>query len=350
MTNLTALPAGSLVLVTGANGYIGSHVVNTLLQLGYRVRGTIRSPKPWLDNLFETKYGPGVFESYVLPSFDDSALLDQCLDGTSGIVHVASDVSFNDDPNSVIPWVVRAVENVLEAASRHSSIKRFVLTSSSSAVLIPVPNKEGVQVDEGTWNEAAVKAAFDPSVKSSNKPYVVYAASKTLGEQAAWKWIEQHNPRFVFNAILPNFNAQLQALTSECIQTGEILHENIGGSTMGLIRKVLKGDNGLFAFLTPQYYVDVVDTARLHAIALLAPSVKSQRIFAFAAPFNVTDVISILRGLRPDHKFDDPPANEGQDLTEVVPAPKAEKLLQEYFGQKEWTPLKESIAAGIRDL
>ncbi|KAJ6104764.1 NAD dependent epimerase/dehydratase [Penicillium sp. IBT 18751x] len=338
MANLTALPAGSLVLVTGANGYIGSHVVNTLLQLGYRVRGTIRSPKPWLDNLFETKYGPGVFESYVLPSFDDSALLDKCLDGTSGIVHVASDVSFNDDPNLVIPWVVRAVENVLEAASRHSSIKRFVLTSSSSAVLIPAPNKEGVRVDESTWNEAAVKAAFDPNVKSADKPYVVYAASKTLGEQAAWKWIEKHNPQFVFNAILPNFN------------TGEILHENIAGSTMGMIRKLLKGDNGLFAFLTPQYYVDVVDTARLHAIALLAPSVKSQRIFAFAAPFSVTDIISILRGLRPDHKFDDPPANEGQDLTEVVPAPKAEKLLQEYFGQKEWTPLKESIAAGIRDL
>lgn len=88
MVNLTGLPAGSWVVVTGANGYIGSHVVNTLLQLGYRVRGTIRTPKPWLDAFFETKYGQGVFESYVLPDFDDKEKLDKCLDGISGIVHV----------------------------------------------------------------------------------------------------------------------------------------------------------------------------------------------------------------------------------------------------------------------
>ncbi|KAJ5129101.1 NAD dependent epimerase/dehydratase [Penicillium atrosanguineum] len=338
MANLTGLPAGSWVVVTGANGYIGSHVVNTLLQLGYRVRGTIRTPKPWLDVLFETKYGQGVFESFILPNFDDQEMLDKCLDGTSGIVHVASDVSFNNDPNSVVPWVVRAVENVLKAASRHSSIKRFVLTSSSSAVLVPAVNKKGVRVDESTWNEDAVKAAFDPNVKTADKAYLVYAASKTLGEQAAWKWIEEHNPQFIFNAVLPNFN------------TGEILHKEIGGSTMGMIRGLLKGDKGLFDFLTPQYYVDVVDTARLHAIALLAPNIRSQRIFAFAGPFNITDTISTLQRLRPDRKFVDPPSDEGQDLTDVAPAGKAEKLLQEFFGQKGWTPLEESIADGIRDL
>lgn len=99
-----------------------------------------------------------------------------------------------------------------------------------------------------------------------------------------------------------------------------------------------------------EYYVDVVDDARLHAIALLAPDVKSQRIFAFAGPLNITDIISTLREIRPDYKFDDPPADEGQDLTEVVLAGKAERLLQEFFGQKGWTPYKQSIADGIRDL
>jgi nucleoside-diphosphate-sugar epimerase len=37
-----AIPKGSTVLVTGVNGYIGSHVADQLLLAGYRVRGTTR--------------------------------------------------------------------------------------------------------------------------------------------------------------------------------------------------------------------------------------------------------------------------------------------------------------------
>lgn len=59
----------------------------------------------------------------------------------------ASDVSFSSDPQAVIPKVVKGVLNALEAASKHSSVKRFVLTSSSSAALLP-PLNEQVIVDE----------------------------------------------------------------------------------------------------------------------------------------------------------------------------------------------------------
>jgi NADPH:quinone reductase-like Zn-dependent oxidoreductase len=52
-----ALLQGSLVLVSGANGYIASHIVDLLLQLGYNVRGTIQAEKGWLDKYFQPKYG-----------------------------------------------------------------------------------------------------------------------------------------------------------------------------------------------------------------------------------------------------------------------------------------------------
>jgi uncharacterized protein YbjT (DUF2867 family) len=38
------LPVGSLVLVTGVSGFVGSHVALELLKSGYKVRGTSRSP------------------------------------------------------------------------------------------------------------------------------------------------------------------------------------------------------------------------------------------------------------------------------------------------------------------
>jgi nucleoside-diphosphate-sugar epimerase len=60
----------------------------------------------------------------------------------------ATDVSFDPDAKKVIPNVVSATEAVLQAAAE-SSVKRVVLTSSSSSALLPQPGVEGIVVTEG---------------------------------------------------------------------------------------------------------------------------------------------------------------------------------------------------------
>lgn len=95
--------------------------------------------------------------------------------------------------------------------------------------------------------------------------------------------------------------------------------------------------------------MSVTDVARLHVIALLAPAVENQRLFAFAAAFNLTDVIGRFRAMNPENKkIPDPPQNEGHDLTEVVPAPRAEALLKEYFGTTGWVSLQDSLESCVR--
>lgn len=52
---MPAIEPGSKVLVTGASGFIAAWVVKTLLESGFRVRGTVRSAAKgdYLVNLFK---------------------------------------------------------------------------------------------------------------------------------------------------------------------------------------------------------------------------------------------------------------------------------------------------------
>ncbi|KAJ5431746.1 NAD-dependent epimerase/dehydratase [Penicillium cf. griseofulvum] len=330
------LPRGSRILVTGVNGFIGSNVVHSLLELGFKVRGTVRSAKPWLDKMFREKFGQDSYESVVLANFENVDTLVEVMDGVSGVAHVASDVSFSSNLEEVVPWVLRAVHNVLDAASRHCDIQRVVMTSSSIAVLFPEPNKEGIVVREDSWNDEAIKQAYNPEAPEHMKGMICYAASKTEGEKAAWRWMEKNKPDFQFNTVLPDFTL------------GRVLHEEIHGSTMGWVRGLTKGNAGPFGSFVPQYFCDVIDIARLHTAALLDPNTVSRRLFGFAAPVNLTDMISVIRKLRPDNPLiPDTPIDEGRDLSEIIPAKEAEQLLREFYGREGWTSLEESLAQGI---
>lgn len=94
--------------------------------------------------------------------------------------------------------------------------------------------------------------------------------------------------------------------------------------------------------------MSVKDAAYLHIAALLHPDIKSERIFAMAAPFNWTEVVELIRKIQPDnHKIPNPPADEGHCLHEFVEAGRGEKLLQEFCGQPGWTSLEDCLVAGL---
>jgi len=78
-----ALPIGSLVLVTGSNGFIAGHVIDHFLLAGYRVRGTVRDAQKhsWLTTLFDNKYGKGKFELVEVKELDAPGALDTVLQG-----------------------------------------------------------------------------------------------------------------------------------------------------------------------------------------------------------------------------------------------------------------------------
>lgn len=79
----SAIPQGSTVLVTGVNGYIGSHAADQLLLAGYKVRGTVRdlSRAQWVQEFFDQKYGSGKFELFVVPKMNVDGAFDEAVKG-----------------------------------------------------------------------------------------------------------------------------------------------------------------------------------------------------------------------------------------------------------------------------
>ncbi|CDM27381.1 hypothetical protein DTO013E5_8495 [Penicillium roqueforti] len=325
------IPPGSKVLVTGANGYIASHIVKALLDLGYLVRGTVRTPMPWLAEYFERQCGLGRFELIVVSDFQQPDAFDESVKGVSGVIHVAQGLPSStaaETVKSATAYTVNGVINLFKAASTQRTIQRVVLTSS--IVAAGYPTGKGFKLDADSWDESLEQASKDGTTVP------IYRACKIEGERQAWKWVEKNQPHFELNSVLP------------WLTLGKILHPNIGGSTMGYVSGLLRGDTTPFKFLPLPWFVDVEDTARLHAIALLNPSVRSERLFATAAPFTWGDVIEILKRIQPNNaRIPAAPIQEEPTLGDVVPAARAEKLLRETFGQLGWTPLEVSLESGI---
>ncbi|PNP77063.1 hypothetical protein FNYG_09676 [Fusarium nygamai] len=339
-----AIPKGSLVLVTGVNGLLGSHVAKQFLEYGYKVRGTVRDVEKnsWLTAAFDKQYGEGNFELVAVADLTDEKALTEAAKGTAVIAHTASIMSMDSDPNNVIPAVIDFAVAAIKAAYAEPSVKRFVFTSSSSAAVVSQRDVPGVKVTEESWSEGAIKKAWADPPYTPDRRGAVYAASKAQAEQAIWKYHKEHHsekPELVVNTVLPNFN------------WGPSIDPANQGypSSSGLPVLLFKGQVTPFhSFVVPQYYIDVDDTGRLHVAAAVFDHVKEQRIFGFAGRFSWDAVLDILRKNFPNRTF---PENfsGGEDPNEIEPRDKAEQLLKD-LGRPGWTSLEESILSNVKEV
>lgn len=114
------------ILVTGANGLLGHHVVNELLNRGEELRVIIRSPHRVYFDLEKT-------QSY-LADFTNKQKLTEAAAGCDAIIHIAAVTSTNllhyDDYKRVN---VEASRLLIEVA-REQSINRIVYVSTSNTI------------------------------------------------------------------------------------------------------------------------------------------------------------------------------------------------------------------------
>lgn len=128
------------VLVSGANGFVGSAVARALLQHCYSVRALVR-PSSDTTNL------EGLDVEAVRGDLLDPVSLERALQGCEGLFHVAADYRlWARDPREILEANVRGTHNILLAAQR-CGVRRIVHTSSVATLGL---HHDGTPSDEDT--------------------------------------------------------------------------------------------------------------------------------------------------------------------------------------------------------
>jgi UDP-N-acetylglucosamine 4-epimerase len=199
-------PEGSKFLVTGAAGFIGSNLVEAILNLGYQVRG--------LDN-FSTGKKENVEQFINNPHYEfiegDIRELETCMEACEGVDYVLHQAAWGSVPRSIdMPILyeeinIKGTLNMMEAA-RQNGVKKFVYASSSS-VYGDEPNLPKKEGSEG--NVLSPYALTKMANEKYGKLYTKLYGLDTYGLRYFNVFGRRQDPDGAYAAVIPKFIKQL---------------------------------------------------------------------------------------------------------------------------------------------
>ena len=241
------------VCITGASGFVGSHIVDAFLCAGVPVRAAVRSPDALekvgplkvMAEHYGTPFSLHAADLAVPGSFDDA------LEGCAGLIHVAAvaRLAAPEPKRQIVDPSIEGARNVLESATR-AGVERVVLTSSIAAVG-DYRSTQARPLNESDWNDAA-------TVESNP-----YGFAKTQAERLAWKlsmeapWsLAVINPGMVMGPVFTKRHCWASPIT---------------------VRDILKGATPANPRICLPI-VDARDVAAAHLIAYQRPEIEGRHV------------------------------------------------------------------------
>jgi nucleoside-diphosphate-sugar epimerase len=257
---MSPVPAAGTVVVTGAAGFIGGHVVQTLLDRGYRVRACVRNVDDVAKVGFLKAMNPYVSGRLTLHAadLDEPGCFDEVFRGADGVAHV-SHVSTYDDPD----YVRRTCDHIIASVESSGSVRRVIVTSSLAAI-----------ISEADINELARRPLVDEdrepdesNPKRTPERGQGYSMGKVIA-QHAFADAAAASGRWDAITVCPADNV------------GPILsvHHKDGGPWQHLIERMLEGRCEIFQGTGPYrpwMTVDVRDDAACHVGLLESASIAN---------------------------------------------------------------------------
>ena len=160
-------------IVTGGAGFIGSHLVDLLLEKGHEVIVIDNLCGGRKKNIEKALQNSKIkFYSYDIRNVGDIEPLFENVDWVFHLAALADIVPSIEKPRAYFETNVDGTYNVLECSKKHN-IKRFIYAASSSCYGIP--------------------DAYPTPESASAKPQYPYALTKYLGEQLVMHWSQVYN-------------------------------------------------------------------------------------------------------------------------------------------------------------
>ncbi|KAJ6442662.1 NAD dependent epimerase/dehydratase [Purpureocillium lavendulum] len=263
---------GDLVLITGATGHIGFHVLVRALEAGYRVRAAVRSQAkadalravPALQAVpaAERNLSFVVVPDLTLPGAYDAAFAgdgdEKGGDAVRYVIHIASPLARDDIgpqqyESELVGPAVKGTLGMLEAARRAGGVRRIVITSSIAS-LMPVAGRspEDVYTADSRFEAPADVSALGSVLEA-------YGASKLIAFNETEAWVRREQPAFDVVNVHPSF-----------VMGREEVHPTpkslIAGGTNRIILGVALGVKSAGPLSNMTVHID--DVARVHVDAL----------------------------------------------------------------------------------
>ncbi|KVP82659.1 NAD-dependent dehydratase [Burkholderia ubonensis] len=233
--------AGRKILVTGAGGFIGSHLVESLVKAGAEVTAMVRygSASSWGNLEFVSPDVKGNFR-VVAGNIDDGDFVMHAMQGIDVVCHLAALIAIPYSyiaPRSYVRTNVEGTLNVVEAA-RRLGVEKVVHTSTSevygTALRVPIDEDHPLQ---GQSPYSASKIGADKIAESYYRSFDTNVVTV--------RPFNTYGPRQSARAFIPTIISQ--ALACDQIQLGSLTPERdmtfVGDTVAGFIAAV--GTDGI---------------------------------------------------------------------------------------------------------
>ncbi|OJJ50126.1 hypothetical protein ASPZODRAFT_1106889 [Penicilliopsis zonata CBS 506.65] len=331
------------ILVTGASGFMGTHIVEEFLSAGYIVRGTVRSEEAALKVRRTFPDQESRLDLTIVPDMAQAHAFDEAVKDVHGVVHNASPfhTQVQSNERELLRPSIDGTTNILSAVQAHApDVKRVVLTSSFAAMVdMSLGNRPGHVYSEKDWNPIT----YQQAKKALTPPVLAYTAAKTGAEHAAWDFMQASYPHFDLVTILPamvygpnrNATANLASLNTSSADLYRIMSPES------------KPDdpvppNVLYS------WVDVRDVAFAHRRAFEVPEAGGNRFFLCEGNFTNQQVADILRDKLPELRSRVPVGTPGSGFEGVdmykIDHSRSEKVLGVKYHSLEQTVVDSAKA------